>query len=662
VGAALLAVSASAVRPLPHGGPRRREVVRVAAPAGLLIWAGLHAAHALALAGDGRDDGARFLAWPLALWDALVVVAGLAGLVLWWRRSGPWRAGRPPGARDAARRRAAEQEALRRVAVAVAEERPAAEVLALVAREVAQLHDAECGLVTRFEDEGARVVGVFGQHESRIGTVFPMGGGAALARVARTGRAVRVEYGRLGDDPVAARVRGEGYHRGVAAPVVVGTQQWGAVLVATTRADGLRDGDLEERLTRFGELVALAIANAESRARLTELASTDPLTGLCNHRTFHDRLAGEVARARRHGTPLCVLVLDIDHFKAVNDAHGHHTGDRVLMEVARRLLRSVRADDVVARVGGEEFAVLLPGADERRARALGDRIARAVRTDPFPEVGRLTISGGVCELRRARDQEEMLRLADGALYWAKANGRDLVVVYSPDVVEALSAEERAEKLLRDRALAALGALARAVDAKDHTTREHSERVAELAVALGDALGWELPDVMRLREAGLLHDVGKIGVPDHILRKPGPLSDDEFAQVMEHASLGARIVAEVLDAEQVGWVRHHHERWDGHGYPDRLAAGEIAPGARILALADAWDAMTADRPYRRGMDMGRALVECRDRAGTQFAPEVVDALEGLARSGVLAVLTSPRGPVGLDGRALPPTPAPASTPV
>jgi len=650
IGIVYLLIAASVAGPLLRGRRRGLNVPGLAMAA-IFVTCAVHHAALVVVAGGGY--AAHGGAWQIAAWDGVTMTVGVGYLVLRWRHRHGAAPGQLYGDLEAERRQAAEQQALRRVAVAVAQELPAPDLFALVAREVAHLHGAECGLVTRFEVDGARVVGVHGQHESRIGVLFPLGGDSALARVHSTGAAACVEYAGLGRDPVAVQVREQGYRRGVAAPVVVGTDAWGAVLVATTQPDGLRDDDLPDRLTRFGELVALAIANAESRARLTELAATDPLTGLANHRAFHDRLAQEVARARREDVPLSVLVLDIDHFKAVNDAHGHHAGDRVLIELARRLLRTVRAEDMVARIGGEEFAVLLPGADERQARTLAERVGRIVRTEAFPGIGRLTISGGVCELSRARDQEELLRLADGALYWAKANGRDVAVVYSPEVVEALSAEERAEKLLRDRALAALGALAKAVDAKDHTTREHSERVAELAVALADGLGWPLADVMRLREAGLLHDVGKIGVPDHILSKPGPLTDEEFAQIMLHAPLGARIVAEVLDDEQVDWVRHHHERWDGGGYPDGVRGEDISPGARILALADAFDAMTAERPYREGMDLTQALAECRDKAGRQFAPEVVEALEELAASGLLTMLTATSGLVGLDGRTLAP---------
>ncbi len=236
----------------------------------------------------------------------------------------------------------------------------------------------------------------------------------------------------------------------------------------------------------------------------------------------------------------------------------------------------------------------------------------------------------MCDLARARGSgQALVDLADGALYWAKATGRDRAILYSPEVVNELSAEERAERLERSRQLSALRALARAVDARDHSTREHSERVAALACNIAGRMGWGPERLALLREAALLHDVGKIGVPDAILFKPGRPSREEWAQLRLHAALGGDIVDEALTHEQAAWVRHHHERWDGRGYPDGLAGPRIPEGARIMALADAWDAMTAARPYGRVLTVDEALDEVRTGAGTQFCPHASEALLALA---------------------------------
>jgi putative nucleotidyltransferase with HDIG domain len=248
------------------------------------------------------------------------------------------------------------------------------------------------------------------------------------------------------------------------------------------------------------------------------------------------------------------------------------------------------------------------------------------------EVGTITVSAGVCDLAQAGTAGELQRLAEGALYWAKQHGRDVAFLYSPKVVEELSAQERADRLQRLQALQSIRVLARAVDAKDSSTREHSERVAELAVAIGTALGWEGESLVRLREAGLVHDVGKIGVPDRILFKPGRLTREEYEEIKQHAQIGAEMVVDVLTPEQVEWVRGHHERWDGSGYPNGLKGDRIPLGARILALADSWDVMTSVRSYHEPLSTDEALAECRRCTGGQFSGEVVDALETLVRAG------------------------------
>ncbi len=388
-------------------------------------------------------------------------------------------------------------------------------------------------------------------------------------------------------------------------------------------------------------LASIALANARLHARTLanlaaaeERAARDPLTGLANHRTFQERLTEEVARALRHGRALSLAVFDLDHFKRVNDTHGHQTGDAVLVEAARLLSERARGGDVVARVGGEEFAWLMPETDGLAGWQAAESARQRLAGADLAGVGRMTVSGGVCALDQAQTADRLLALADGALYWAKHHGRNVVVRYTPEVVQVLSAEEQAARLAREQARQSIGILARAVDAKDQSTREHSERVAALCEVLAHALGWPVERIGRLREAALVHDVGKIGVPDAVLLKPGPLTDEEFRLVVPHAALGAEMVSDILDGEQVRWVRSHHERFDGGGYPDGLAGARVPDGARVIALADAWDVMTSHRPYRLPATTGEALAECRRMRGAQFAPEVVDALEAVVRGGGL----------------------------
>ncbi|MGD9694519.1 MAG: PAS domain S-box protein [Thermoleophilia bacterium] len=526
------------------------------------------------------------------------------------------------------RRLAHEQGALRRVATAVAREDDPQSVFDLVCEEAVRLIGATAGGLVRFEDEEGIATLVGSWSATGAPPTFPaassLASGGAAALVHRSGRAARV------DPPPGP----EGHRIGTAAaPVRAGERLWGAIGVS-----GLSPGrvypDAVERLGRFAELVGIAVSNAEARARLAALAATDHLTGLANHRTFQERLAQEGTRASRHGRRLSLVLLDIDHFKRVNDDLGHQVGDAVIRETGRRLAALARTGDLMARVGGDEFAWLMPESGGMEAWRAADRAREAIAAEPFPGVGHMTISAGVCDLEQAPRHGELFRLADGALYWAKQHGRDVAFLYSPEVVEVLSDAEQAERLTRLQALQSIRVLARAVDAKDPSTRQHSERVAELALVLANALGWPAEEAAALRDAGLVHDVGKIAVPDAILFKPDRLTEEEFARVKGHSALGAEIVADVLSAAQVAWVRGHHERWDGGGYPDGLRGTEAPEGARILTLADAWDVMTSVRPYGEPLTREDALAECRRCSGTQFWPAVVGALERVVREGRL----------------------------
>jgi diguanylate cyclase (GGDEF)-like protein len=323
---------------------------------------------------------------------------------------------------------AAEQAALRRVATEVAADVEPERVFASVAREAARLLDVEAAVVCRFGESGATVVGSVGGH-SRVGELLPTGGGGALAVVARTGRGHEIaDYSALEPGRLRAHAMAHGYRASVAAPVSTAGRLWGAVLATTRRDEGMPPR-AAERLAGFAELIGLAIGNAEARARLEARAASDPLTELANHRTFFERLHADGERAHRHARPLSLVLIDIDHFKAVNDAHGHLTGDAVLVEVARRLRAAARAGDTLARIGGEEFAWILPESRRDDAGAVAERARRAVAAAPFPAVGRLTISAGVAELGRGMAPTDLVQAADAALYAAKRAGRDLCLTW-----------------------------------------------------------------------------------------------------------------------------------------------------------------------------------------------------------------------------------------
>jgi diguanylate cyclase (GGDEF)-like protein len=414
---------------------------------------------------------------------------------------------------------------------------------------------------------------------------------------------------------------------GVSVPIRVRRELWGSLLVVPS-ADDEVPPDLEERLGIFADLAGLAITNADTSAHLLAQATSDPLTGLLNHRAFQERVESEVARAQRYGRPLALVLLDLDYFKSINDAYGHQAGDSALMQAAHLLERGARAGDVLGRIGGDEFALLLPETTAPGALPIAERWAAAFRAAPVGVAAHLTMSAGVCDLTHAHDSQELLRLADGALYWAKNQGRDTVVRYSPEVVFELSDSDRADRLQRSQALLSIRSLARSIDAKDSPNEDHSERVAGFVRRLAEAAGWPPVPVAQVAEAARIHDVGKICIPDEILRKPGSLTPAEYELVKAHVAVGAQMAREALSDEQALWIAQHHERFDGTGYPNGLSKGEISEGAALLALADSWDVMTTVRSYSPAKSEAEALAECLSLAGAQFSPTACRALESI----------------------------------
>ncbi|MFP5450872.1 MAG: diguanylate cyclase [Thermoleophilia bacterium] len=327
-----------------------------------------------------------------------------------------------------ARELEAEQAALRRVATTAADiESGAHGVHAATAREVVSLLGVDAALIVRFDDGHGTVVGACGDH-SEIDDRLPTDGPGSLARVRTTGLGHAVaDYGALpAGSPIREHALEYGFTASSAAPVHVDGHLWGAVLAATRRPGGIPP-DAQERLARFAQLSALAIENVEARARLVEQATHDGLTGLVNHRVFFERLRDACGRAARTGEELSLIVIDLDEFKAVNDRHGHLVGDRTLAEFADRLRPAVRAADTLGRTGGEEFAWLLPGSNHAATCAAAERLRREIAGEPFPVVGRLTMSAGIATLVPGESAADLFGAADAALYRAKELGRDLCV-------------------------------------------------------------------------------------------------------------------------------------------------------------------------------------------------------------------------------------------
>ncbi len=369
--------------------------------------------------------------------------------------------------------------------------------------------------------------------------------------------------------------------------------------------------------------------------RLTDAARTDPLTGLPNRVALHEAVDREIERAAPYNRPLSVVVIDLDRFNRVNERHGIGAGDRVLYNVATLLEQRTRLMDVVARSGGEEFAILLPEMDQHTAFLFAEDVLKAIRqTFVKPQV-EITASAGVASFpEHSRDLAGLLSNGDRALHAAKALGRDRAVIYSPEVTGVLGAVSGRRNVEAQSHLATVLSLAEALDQRDSGTAKHSQTVGRLCEMMAQELGFDEDRVERIRLAGILHDIGKIGVPDSILCKPGPLTTEEMDQMRRHPELGARILSSHELDDVRAWILAHHERPDGTGYPKELTREEIPVEASILAVGDAYEAMTSDRVYRMAIGPEKAREELIRWSGKQFSRPVVEAfLRALDRESV-----------------------------
>jgi diguanylate cyclase (GGDEF)-like protein len=375
-----------------------------------------------------------------------------------------------------------------------------------------------------------------------------------------------------------------------------------------------------------GPLATLTLYQRSSLATkiATRAAHTDSLTGLGNHRAYELDLAASLERVATDGEQITLCYVDVDVFKEVNDVHGHPVGDAVLEELASML--GGQSEDLRAfRLGGDEFAIVFDRSAED-ALAHMEQVREAVSEMSFPSVGSISISVGLgSSPSHANDPEELERVVDAALYWAKIHGKNRSCLFNPGVVPLLSAEAQQRAALRQTRLKAAESLIRVVDAKDTYTGQHSASVSSLSASLAVQLGLDAETVEQVRMAGLLHDLGKILLADDVLSKPAALCGDELALVRTHPELGYSLLVDLDIAPVDTWVRHHHEHWDGSGYPHGLRGEDIPLGSRIILVADAYDAMTSDRSYRQAVPPNQALGELRALAGKQFDPQVVDAL-------------------------------------
>lgn len=394
--------------------------------------------------------------------------------------------------------------------------------------------------------------------------------------------------------------------------------------------------ELDENLQKeIEKRNSLELQNQE----LTNLSNTDGLTKLLNHRYMMERCQDMFRQSKRYGTPLCCVMVDIDHFKSVNDTYGHQFGDVILRGLSKILKEKTRSTDLCGRYGGEEFMILMAMTAEE-AMEYVVRLHQIIGEETFADSKqslRITVSIGLSDYQsELNSSQELIKRADLALYRAKQGGRNLIRVWIDendevsDIIDHFSIDELKLKFgdlytqIKASYVESTNALLNAIDAKDHYTLKHSQQVAKYAAGLAMFMKLKESDVEIIKNAGLLHDIGKIGIDQEVLVKKGSLTADEFEILKKHPAIGVNILKDIsLLAKELPIILHHHERIDGSGYPHGLSANEIPLGSKILAVVDAYDAMTTNREFQTKMSRENALEALKAGSNSQFDAQIVD---------------------------------------
>ncbi len=392
----------------------------------------------------------------------------------------------------------------------------------------------------------------------------------------------------------------------------------------------------------FTSEIATAVENAQLHAEIAVQAVTDDLTRLFNRRHFDRRINEEIWRHNRYGGVFSLIMCDMDMFKVYNDTYGHKAGDKLLQDFAMILVKSVRSVDLVFRYGGDEFVLLLPQTCSEDACLIAERIRNVVAGTLQTGEIRPSISLGVASFPEdGAFADDLVKAADAALYHSKQAGGNRTSLYSG--IASSTFEHQASDVRSASPLNTVRALITALNARDNYSGGHSQQVARFAVSLGRAAGLNRDELNVLRTAALLHDVGKIGIPDDLLNKTDALTPEEIEVFHAHSSIGVAIISHIPGLTACRpLILHHHERYDGQGYPDKLAGEEIPLGARIIAVADTFAAMISVRPYRSALSLDQAVVELKACRGTSLDPELVDLFIPLALSEPEEEMAAARG--------------------
>jgi diguanylate cyclase (GGDEF)-like protein/putative nucleotidyltransferase with HDIG domain len=512
-----------------------------------------------------------------------------------------------------------------------------------------------------------------GKRRGALGQRIPLGAGL-IGQVARNGHLAAYHATSHADsglkpvlpDSVAA----------IALPVFYAEQLHGILYVESATPIDFSEEEIL-LLRTLADLIAGARHNSLSFQKAQEQAITDGLTGVKTHRFFMEALSAEWKRSTRAGRAFALVLMDLDRFKFVNDFYGHLEGDLVLQRVGHILETNCRRSDVVARYGGDEFVILMPETNMEHARQLASKLRGWVSADPLLREKNISASFGIaCYPLHGSSPQELIQVADASMYLSKHQGgnavstadhfdpneakkwkRDVLEAYlgvtlkrlfstGPEAfeeiyqrltqfTESLAATEivgakpsttpvQGPQALPQAVLDTVTSLAFAIDAKDHYTQGHSQKVSAYAALIAEAMEMSDAEVEEIRLGGVLHDIGKVGIPENILNKSGPLNPDEWETMKSHVKFGAKILDPLTPLARIReMVLHHHEYFDGSGYPEALAGEKIPLGARIIAIADAYDTITSDRTYKKARKAGDALAELERCANAQFDGAIVE---------------------------------------